>query len=158
MNILSIRHHNWYIFSHKLFNLVFSSGIVRETWLNGIIRPIYKNKGDANDLDNYRAITLISCLRKLLTLIINGRLTFLSNEFKIISRCQSGFKKGYSTTDNIFIMHALISLYVSFGKKIILYIYRFPKGIRYCLMNWSFEKITKLWYQRKVLPNNLQYV
>jgi hypothetical protein len=94
MNILSIRHHSWYIFYCKLFNLVFSFGIVPETWLNGIIRPIYKNKGDANDPDNYRAITLISCLGKLLTSIINSRLTLLSNEFEIISRCQSGFRKG----------------------------------------------------------------
>ena len=102
----------------KLFNLVFNSGIVPEICLNGIIRSIYKNKGDANDPDNYRAITLISCLGKLFTSIINSRLTFLSNEFNIISRCQSGFRKGYSTTDNIFIMHALISLYFSFGKKL----------------------------------------
>ena len=65
----------------KLFNLVFNSGIVQETWLNGITRPIYKNKGDANDPDNYRAITLISCLGKLFTSIINNRLTFLSNQF-----------------------------------------------------------------------------
>ena len=102
----------------KLFNLVFNSGIVPEICLNGIIRSIYKNKGDANDPDYYRAITLISCLGKLFTSIINSRLTFLSNEFDIISRCQSGFRKGYSTTDNIFIMHALISLYFSFGKKL----------------------------------------
>jgi hypothetical protein len=77
-----------------------------------------KNKGDANDPDNYRAITLISCSGKLFTSIINSRLTFLSNEFDIISRCQSGFRNGYPTTDNIFIMHALISLYFSFGKKL----------------------------------------
>lgn len=102
----------------KLFNIVFDSGIVPDTWLNGIIRPIYKNKGDPNDPDNYRAITLISCLGKLFTSIINSRLNFLSSEFDIISKCQSGFRKGYSTTDNIFIMHALISLYLTYGKKL----------------------------------------
>jgi len=102
----------------KLCNLVFNSGIVPETWLNGVIRPIYKNNDDANDPDNYKAFTLISCLGKLFTSIINSRLTFLANEFEIISRCHSGFRKGYSTTDNIFIMHALISLYFSFEKKL----------------------------------------
>ena len=50
---------------YKLFNLAVNSGIVPETWLNGINRPIYNNKGDANDPNNYRAITLISCLGKL---------------------------------------------------------------------------------------------
>ena len=53
----------------KLFNIVFKSGIVPETWLNGIIRPIYK--GDANDPDNYRAITLTSCFEKLFTSILS---------------------------------------------------------------------------------------
>ena len=44
-------------------------------------------------------------------------LTFLSNEFEIVSKNQSGFRKGFSTTDNIFIMHALVSIYFSSGKK-----------------------------------------
>jgi heme/copper-type cytochrome/quinol oxidase subunit 2 len=37
---------------------------------------------------------------------------------KIISKNQSGFRKGFSTTDNIFIMHALVSIYFSLGKKL----------------------------------------
>ena len=102
----------------KLFNLAVNSGIVPETWLNGIIRPVYKNKGDVNDPDNYRAITLIRCLGKLFTSIINSRLIFLSSEFDVILRCQSGVRKGYSTTDNIFIMHALVSMYFSFSKQL----------------------------------------
>ena len=32
----------------KLFNLIFESGIVPESWLIGNIIPIYKNKGDSN--------------------------------------------------------------------------------------------------------------
>ena len=102
----------------KLFNIVFDTGIIHESWLTGIIRPVYKNKGKVDDPDNYRAITLISCLGKLFTSIINNRLTFLSNEFEIISKNQSGFRKGFATTDNIFIMHALMSIYFSLGKKL----------------------------------------
>ena len=30
----------------KLFNLVFDSGVIPSTWLEGTICPIYKNKGD----------------------------------------------------------------------------------------------------------------
>jgi hypothetical protein len=37
---------------------------------------------------------------------------------EIISKNQSGFRKGFSTTDNIFIMHALVSIYFSLGKKL----------------------------------------
>ena len=56
-------------------------------------------------------ITVISCL---FTSVINSRLTFLSTE--IISKNQSGFRKGFSTTDNIFIKHALVSIYFSLEK------------------------------------------
>ena len=35
----------------KLFNIVFESGIVPNSWTEGIICPIYKNKGDVNDPD-----------------------------------------------------------------------------------------------------------
>ena len=29
------------------FNLIFDSGILPDTWLEGMIRPIYKHKGDS---------------------------------------------------------------------------------------------------------------
>lgn len=102
----------------KLFNIVLDSGIVPENWLVGIIKPVYKNKGDNQDPDNYRAITLISCLGKLFTSVLNSRLNEFSNELSLISENQAGFRKGYSTTDNIFVLHTLISLYLSSGKKL----------------------------------------
>lgn len=46
----------------KLFNIIFDTGIVPESWLIGDILPIYKNKGDPNLPENYRPITLLSCL------------------------------------------------------------------------------------------------
>jgi small basic protein len=52
------------------------SGVIPESWSIGIILPIYKNKGDPKDPDNYRAITLVSCLGKLFTAIINNRAYF----------------------------------------------------------------------------------
>ena len=45
-------------------------GIIPETWTTGIIIPVYKNKGCPTDPDNFRAITLISCLGKLFTSIV----------------------------------------------------------------------------------------
>ena len=79
---------------------------------------MFKNKGDPKDPDNFRPITLVSCLGKLFTCILNKRLTFYSDELGLLKENQTGFRKGYSTMDNVFSMHALISLYFSFGKKL----------------------------------------
>ena len=54
----------------KLFNFMFDAGITPEKWSLGIIHPIDKNKGDPQDPDSYRGITLVSCLRKVYTAII----------------------------------------------------------------------------------------
>lgn len=77
--------------------------------------PIYKNKGDTKDPSSYRPITLVSCLSKTFTSVLNDRLCELSDEVGLISESQTGFRKGYSTLDNIFSLHALISIYMSLG-------------------------------------------
>ena len=58
----------------KLFNIVFETEIVPNSWTEGIICPIYKNKGVVNDPDNYRGITILSCLGKLFSFVLNNRL------------------------------------------------------------------------------------
>ena len=102
----------------KIFNIVLYTGTLPENWTIGMIKPGYKSKGDKMDHDNFRAITLISCLGKLFTSMINSRLTFFANEISLISKNQAGFRKGYSTTDKLFALHSLISLYQSIGKKL----------------------------------------
>jgi hypothetical protein len=53
----------------------------------------------------------------------------LSDEIELITEAQTGFRKGYGTTDNIFTLYALFSIYQSLGKKIVLYLRRFLQGI-----------------------------
>ena len=103
----------------KLFNLVFNSGVIPEMWITGIVKPIYKNKGDKSNPDNYRGITLLSCLGKLFTAILNTRLTFYADCIMLLTEAQTGFRKGYSTSDNIFVLSSLIEFLQSKGKKCI---------------------------------------
>ena len=58
----------------RLFNVVLNTGIIPDDWCIGLILPLYKNKGDINDPDNYRGITLLSCIGKMFTAILNERL------------------------------------------------------------------------------------
>ena len=64
----------------ELFNWIFDNGIYLTKWLIGNIIPIYKNKGDEDDPKNYRPITLISCLSKLFTSVLNERLNTFSEK------------------------------------------------------------------------------
>lgn len=125
----------------KLFNIVLDTGIIPDTWTNGIIKPLYKNKGNPLDPDNFRAITLISCLGKLFTSIINTRLNIFANEISLISENQAGFRKGYATTDNIFVLHALVELYFSFGKKLFCTFIDFRKAFDTVLRSGLWQKL-----------------
>ncbi len=100
----------------KLFNNVLDSGKIPEDWQIGTIVPIYKGKGDVNNVDNYRGITLLSCIGKLFTSVLNNRLNVFCDLFNVIDENQAGFRKSYSTTDHIFLVKSLIDLF-KFQKK-----------------------------------------
>ena len=102
----------------QIFNVVLLSGHIPNDWLIGIIKPIYKNKGDINNPDSYRGITLLSCLGKLFTSIINKRLTAFINSKQIMSEAQAGFRKGYSTTDQIFTLKCIVELFLCQGRRL----------------------------------------
>ena len=57
-----------------LFNKILNSGIFPQLWPVGYISPVFK-AGDIGDPNNYRGITVCSCLGKFFTLIINDHLT-----------------------------------------------------------------------------------
>ena len=102
----------------KLFNKILDSGVFPDAWSSGIIMPVYKNKGDRNNCNNYRGITLLSCIGKLFTSILNTRLQKYCDTNNIINETQAGFRKNYSTIDHIFSLRALIEILFSKGKKL----------------------------------------
>ena len=58
----------------KLFNKLFEIGYFPHAWLEGYIVPLNK-KGNLNDENNLRGITLLSVIGKLFTRILNNILT-----------------------------------------------------------------------------------
>ena len=105
----------------KLFSVILDTGIIPTEWTIGIIRPIYKKKGSINDPDNYRGITLLSCIGKLFTSIINERLSKFLNNNKLLGEEQAGFREKYSTIDHFFYMQVLFPDYVKDHMKAMLY-------------------------------------
>ena len=86
-----------------LFNLSFSSGIFPDKLKIAKILPVFK-KGSKLECSNYRPISLLSNLDKVIEKLMPKRLMEFLNEQKIIYCKQYGFRKGFSTA------HAKINL------------------------------------------------
>lgn len=108
-----------------------------DSWLIGSIKPIYKNKGDSQDPKNFRPITIVSCLGKLFTAVLTERLNKYSEEFRILKENQSGFRQGYSGTDNLFSLHALFELLKLKKKKLYCAFIDFEKAFDKSMENGS---------------------
>lgn len=80
-----------------LFNLSISTCKVPVMWKCARVTPLYKS-GDPLDPNNYRTISIISNVVKILEKIIFKRLFKYINEFSILSPNQSGFRPNFSTT------------------------------------------------------------
>ena len=96
----------------RFFNRMFDRVEFPSSWCNSIIVTLYK-EGDANSPDNYRRISLLNIFSKIYTSIISRRVTFYTNIYNKISESQAGFREGYSTIDNAFILYSLIHKYLS---------------------------------------------
>ena len=116
-----------------LFNRVLATGQIPESWTVGTILPIYKNKGDRMDFNNYRDITILSCLGKLFTSVINSRLNKFADETKLINENQTGFRKNYSTLDHIFLLKNLIDLSVINNQKLYCAFVDYKKSLRHSM-------------------------
>ena len=67
----------------------------------GVIVILFKD-GIKSDLNNYRGITLLIMLGKILVGVLNNRLWEVVEKFEFLKENQAGFSKGYRTTDHLF--------------------------------------------------------
>ena len=80
-----------------LFNLSLQSGTIPAAWKIGRIRPIYKGKGSKDDPTNYRPISVISHISKIIEKIVKTQLVNFLETHHIMSPFQSAFLKYHST-------------------------------------------------------------
>ena len=89
-------------FLKHVFQYIFDNGIFPSDWSKSIIVPIHK-KGDVDDCNNYRPISLTSLVSKIYSHILNQRLTKLATSLDIIPEEQAAFRKKYSIVDHNYI-------------------------------------------------------
>lgn len=79
-----------------IINLIFCTGIYPEGLKTTYIKAIYK-KGEKDKFKNYRPISLLSNVGKIIEKLIYERIENFLATNSILSDCQNGFRKGKST-------------------------------------------------------------
>ena len=134
-----------------LFNMVLETGIVPSDWTVGIIKVLYKNKGDINDINNYRGITLLSCIGKLFTSVINARLYNYLTNANLLGNEQVGFRPKHSTLDHIFALQTLASYYIGEGKQLFCAFVDYSKAFDFVDRTYLWQKLLESNVNGKVL-------
>ena len=118
-----------------------------------IICPIYKG-GPSTNPETYRGTSLINIISKFFTGILTTRLQKWAEENRVIDESQAGFRKGYSTIDNIFSLQAIIHKYICR-----------PRDRFYCIFidfrrTFDSNPYSKLWdsLQRKGIHENSNFL
>ena len=98
----------------KLFNSFLQHGFY--SWNNSITTPLH-TKGDRQNPDNYRAITIGSCLGKLFSNVLLKRLIELRERACPDRLYQLGFRSGTQCNDHILTLNTIIEKYTKKEKK-----------------------------------------
>ena len=80
-----------------IFNLCFSTGTFPEVLKIAKVLPVYKQKGSVTESNNYRPISLLSNMDKVLEKLIYKRTYCFLSRFKILYTNQFGFRRNHST-------------------------------------------------------------
>ena len=127
----------------KLFNTILKFGHFPKDWNFGLLKLIHKG-GETDDENNYRAITLNSCLGKLFCTILNQRLYSQLEDKNIFCREQAGFRKNHRTTDHIFLLEKIVKTYISQNKYLYTCFVDFSKAFDSIWRTGLIEKISRI--------------
>ena len=89
-----------------VFREVWRSETWPAKWAHGLIKAIYK-AGSREDCANYRGVTLLSCVGKLLEVVLSRRLWTRSEKENAMSDEQGGFRPNRRVQDQIMILNEI---------------------------------------------------
>ena len=85
----------------RIFNHIWHSGILPDSWKEAIVIPIPKPGKDSTNPANYRPVALTSCICKTMERMVNDRLVWYLEKNQLIATIQSGFRKQRGTLDHL---------------------------------------------------------
>lgn len=143
----------------SLIQNIWELGEVPQEFKDAVVLPLYKNKGDKSSCDNYRGISLLSSAGKVLSNILNTRLTVISEYHNPES--QAGFRKNRGCNDMIFALRQLQEKCIEQNQPLYICFVDFckafdtvPRGILWKILE-KFGCPPKLLHLTKELHNNM---
>ncbi len=97
-------------------DLAWRQGKVPGEWKKAVIVPLHKSKGNKDECNNYRGISLLSVPGKICGRILTERLMQVTE--KKVSDEQEGFRKGKSCVDKYFAIKMLVEEYLGKDRKL----------------------------------------
>ena len=85
-----------------IYNNCIRTSVFPREWKTAIVTPLYKNKGQADDMNNYRSISVLSPLAKIFEKILAKQMTihfetsFVNFDNKLLYDGQHGFRANHS--------------------------------------------------------------
>ena len=86
-----------------IVNNCIRSGKFPTSWKLAKVNPLYKG-GAKDDINNYRPISILPTLSKLIEKVIQKHLMAYLNSFDVLHKYQSGFRSGHSTETALILM------------------------------------------------------
>uniref|UniRef100_A0A0A9Y6A7 RNA-directed DNA polymerase from mobile element jockey n=1 Tax=Lygus hesperus TaxID=30085 RepID=A0A0A9Y6A7_LYGHE len=93
----------------NFFNEVFESDEAPKSFGRSVIFPLFK-KVARNIVNNYRGISFMNTLAKVYAGLLLERLSLWMEEEGVLNEYQAGFRKNFSTIDNIFNLTSLVKI------------------------------------------------
>ena len=129
---------------HRFLNLCFLSGLNPFDWYFSDIKPIPKPEKDPRDPLQNRCITILCCVAKLYSSILNKRLQNYLESNKILVGEQNGFRASRSCIDHIFVLVAVLRNRKELGKETFLAFIDYKKAFDSVDRNLLFFKLAKI--------------
>ena len=112
-----LKHPDCIMLLYRLFKLCFDKSLVPSAWLKAVISPMPKGADkDPYCPLSYRAVSLLSCVSKIYTGILNSRIVQYLNIMEFLGDEQMGFRKGKSCEDQVYNLTSIIQHRLSKNK------------------------------------------
>ena len=132
------------------FNCILNTGQVPLSFKQSIIFPLFKT-GDPQNPENYRGIAFLNAIYKIFAGVILDRLTKWVERENLLSEFQTGFRKGYSTMDNIFCLTSIARIYQKMGKTLYAFFVDFKAAFDSILRLALIYKLSNLGMSSKMI-------